>query len=71
MDTRPAAAQSAQPNDLGVFCIHGPSSALTPKPKTGAQCVSSARRDLREGCRATGIPIAAIISIIYYYKISK
>jgi len=35
-----------------------PSSALTPKPKTGARCASSARWDLREGRRATGIPIA-------------
>ena len=34
--------------------------ALTPLPEAGAQCVSSARWDLCEGCRATGIPIATI-----------
>jgi hypothetical protein len=31
---------------------------LTPILEAGAQCVSSARWDLCEGCRVTGIPIA-------------
>jgi len=32
--------------------------ASTPEPEAGAQCISSARWDLCEGCRVTGIPIA-------------
>jgi hypothetical protein len=38
-------------------------SASTSEPEAGAQCVSSARWDLCEGCQVTGIPIATGISI--------
>ncbi len=34
--------------------------AFDVRPKGGARCVSSARRDLRGGCRETGIPTANI-----------
>lgn len=37
--------------------------ALPLEPKAGAQCISSARRDLCEGCRVTGIPIATGASL--------
>jgi len=37
---------------------HQPVHLLTPEPKARSQCVRSARWDLCEGCRATGIPIA-------------
>jgi hypothetical protein len=36
--------------------IHNLCTDLTPKLKGGSQCVSSARWDLCEGCRETGIP---------------
>ncbi len=40
------------------ICHDYPSSALIPEPEAGAQCISSARWDLCEGCQVTGIPIA-------------
>ena len=39
------------------------------RPEVGARCVSSARRDLRGGCRETGIPTATID--LYFATLSK
>jgi group II intron reverse transcriptase/maturase len=39
-------------------CTPGPTSASTPEPKSGAQCVSSARWDLRGGPPARAVPTA-------------
>ncbi len=42
------------------YCIPYPVTASTPEPEGGARCVSSARRDLREGSGATRFPTATI-----------
>ena len=39
-------------------------SASDVRPEGGARCVSSARRDLCGGCRATGIPTATIFPYV-------
>ena len=43
-------------------CIPGPTRALTPEPKAGAQCVRRARWDLRGGPPARAVPTAILNS---------
>jgi len=66
-------SQSASPARLAKSAGTDTTGSLTctSAPEVGARCVSSARRDLYGGCRATGIPTVTNVGVMCRFENRK